>query len=58
VKSWKNNMPETLAILFFVFILVVIVFFWGIVKTTKTQNKMYLWALLPFILFCIGIFFI
>jgi len=51
-------MSETLAILFFVFILVLIVFFWGIIKTTKTQNKMYLWALLPFLLFCIGIFFI
>jgi len=33
-------------------------FFWGIYKAVKTQNKQYAWALLPFVLLLFVMFFI
>jgi len=40
------------------FILSVILFFWGIYKTTKTQKKIYLLYIVPFLALIIGMFFI
>ena len=40
-------------------LLVVIgLFFWGIYKAVRTQNKQYAWALLPFVLLLFIMFFI
>ncbi len=33
-------------------------FFWGIYKAVKTQDKKYAWALLPFVLLLFVMFFI
>jgi hypothetical protein len=40
------------------FIITVGLFFWGIHKAVKTQKTVYAWALLPFILLMLGMFFI
>ena len=40
------------------FIVTVGLFFWGVYKAVKTQKNIYAWALLPFILLMIGMFFI
>ncbi len=40
------------------FIVTVGLFFWGVYKAVKTQKTVYAWALLPFILLMIGMFFI
>jgi len=40
------------------FIITVGLFFWGVYKAVKTQKTVYAWALLPFILLMIGMFFI
>ncbi len=40
------------------FILGIGLFFWGIYKALKTQQTIYMLALLPFILLIIGMFFI
>jgi len=36
---------------------VIILFFWGIYKAVKTQNKHYAWALLPFVVLLFVLFF-
>ncbi|RLA70047.1 MAG: hypothetical protein DRG09_04250 [Epsilonproteobacteria bacterium] len=40
------------------FIVGVGLFFWGVYKALKTQQSIYMLALLPFILLIIGMFFI
>jgi hypothetical protein len=40
------------------FIVTVGLFFWGVYKAVKTQKNIYAWALLPFILLMLGMFFI
>ncbi len=40
------------------FVVLVGAFFWGIYKALKTQKTIYMLALLPFIIFIIGMFFI
>jgi len=39
------------------FIAVIVLFFWGIYKAVKTQNKQYAWALLPFVVLLFVLFF-
>jgi len=39
------------------FLIVIILFFWGIYKAVKTQNKQYAWALLPFVVLLFVLFF-
>jgi len=40
------------------FIVVIVLFFWGIYKAIKTQKTVYALAMLPFILLLVGMFFI
>ena len=40
------------------FIVIIVLFFWGVYKTVKTQKKIYTLAMLPFILLMFGMFFI
>jgi len=40
------------------FVLGIGIFFWGIYKALKTQQSIYMLALLPFIFLMIGMFFI
>ena len=40
------------------FVLAIGIFFWGIYKALKTQQTIYMLALLPFIFLMIGMFFI
>lgn len=40
------------------FMLGIGLFFWGVYKALKTQQTIYMWALLPFIFLIIGMFFI
>ena len=40
------------------FIVTVGLFFWGVYKAVKTQKTVYAWALLPFVLLMLGMFFI
>ena len=47
--------PLTYVILF-VFAFVVFLFFWAVYKALKTQKKLYIWAMLPFFLFILGMF--
>lgn len=42
--------------LLIVFLVAIILFFWGIVKTIKTQKKIYIFAMLPFFLLMVGMF--
>jgi len=52
-------MIEIPPILALILLLVVIgLFFWGIVKALKTQKKVYIFAMMPFILLLVGMFFI
>jgi len=39
-------------------LIVIGLFFWGIYKAVKTQDKKYAWALLPFVLLLFIMFFI
>jgi hypothetical protein len=39
-------------------IIIVGLFFWGVYKAVKTQKTIYAWALLPFVLLLLGMFFI
>jgi len=39
------------------FIAAIVLFFWGIYKAVKTQNKQYAWALLPFVVLLFVLFF-
>jgi len=38
-------------------LLSIVLFFWGIYKAVRTQNKHYAWALLPFMLLLTLLFF-
>ena len=38
-------------------LLSIVLFFWGIYKAVRTQNKHYAWALLPFMLLLAFLFF-
>ena len=38
-------------------LLSIVLFFWGIYKAVRTQNKHYAWALLPFMLLLTFLFF-
>ncbi len=40
------------------FILMVGLFFWGVYKAVKTQKKIYVLPMLPFVLLLVGMFFI
>jgi len=40
------------------FIVVIVLFFWGIYKAIKTQKTIYALAMLPFILLLVGMFFL
>ena len=48
----------TNSVVLILFIISVILFFWGVHKAAKTQKKIYLLAFTPFILLIIGMFFI
>lgn len=48
----------TNAVILAVFIVSVILFFWGIYKAIKTQKKIYLLAFTPFLFLMVGMFFI
>lgn len=50
------EIPPYLALILFLFI--VGLFFWGVYKASKTQKKVYLFAMLPFVLLLVGMFFI
>jgi len=39
-------------------LLSIVLFFWGIYKAVRTQNKQYAWALLPFMLLITFLFFL
>jgi len=39
-------------------LLSIVLFFWGIYKAVRTQNKHYAWALLPFMLLIAFLFFL
>ncbi len=41
-----------------IFTVSVILFFWGVHKTVKTQKKIYLLAFVPFMLLMVGMFFL
>ncbi len=41
-----------------IFLVTVILFFWGVFKALKTQKIIYMLAMAPFFLLMVGIFFI
>jgi hypothetical protein len=49
------NLSWFLVIAFFV---TVSLFFWGVYKALKTQQVRYMWAMVPFFIYIIGIFFV
>jgi len=52
-------MIEIPPILALVLLFIIIgLFFWGIAKAVKTQKKIYIFAMMPFILLLVGMFFI
>ena len=46
------------ALILALFVLGIVLFFWGIYKAVKTQKTIYTLAMLPFILLLVGMFFI
>jgi hypothetical protein len=46
------------AVILTIFTVSVILFFWGVHKAVKTQEKIYLLAFVPFILLMAGMFFL
>jgi len=40
------------------FVLAIVLFFWGVYKAVKTQKTIYTLAMLPFILLLVAMFFI
>jgi hypothetical protein len=40
------------------FFVAVSLFFWGVYKALKTQKAIYMWAMMPFFIYIIGIFFV
>lgn len=51
-------MQLTNGMLLLLFIIAVVLFFWGSIKAMKTQKKVYLLAMLPMALLIAGLFFI
>ena len=52
-------MIEIPPIIALILLLVIVgLFFWGIFKAAKTQKKVYIFAMMPFILLLAGMFFI
>ena len=49
-------MPSIIYLVIFLFIIAL--FFWGVYKAIKTQEKIYALALLPFVILLIVMFFI
>jgi len=41
-----------------IFLVTLILFFWGVFKALKTQNTLYMLAMLPFFLLMVGMFFL
>ena len=50
------QIPPALALV--LFLVIIGLFFWGIAKAVKTQKKVYIFAMMPFILLLVGMFFI
>ena len=50
------EIPPILALV--LFLVIIGLFFWGIAKAVKTQKKVYIFAMMPFILLLVGMFFI
>ncbi|WP_309497441.1 hypothetical protein [Sulfurovum sp.] len=50
------EIPPVLALL--LLLVIIGLFFWAIAKAVKTQKKVYIFAMMPFILLLIGMFFI
>ncbi len=50
------EIPPVLALV--IFLVIIGLFFWGVFKALKTQDKVYMFAMLPFILLLVGMFFI
>ena len=48
----------TNALILAIFILDIVLFFWGIYKAIKTQKTIYVLAMLPFVLSLVAMFFI
>jgi len=46
------------ALILALFLLGIVLFFWGIYKTIKTQKTIYTLAMLPFVLLLVAMFFI
>lgn len=41
-----------------IFIVILVLFFWGIYMAIKTQKKRYIFAMMPFVLLLVGMFII
>ena len=50
------QIPPYVALIAFLFIITL--FFWGVYKAVKTQKKVYLFAMLPFVVLLVWMFFI
>ncbi len=50
------QIPPYLALI--LFLLILGLFFWGVYKAVKTQKKIYLFAMAPFVLLLVGMFII
>lgn len=50
------KIPPIVALVLFLFIIGL--FFWGVHKAIKTQKKVYIFAMMPFVLLLVGMFFI
>jgi len=50
------KIPPSVAII--LFLVIIGLFFWGIFKALKTQKKVYIFAMMPFIFLLAGMFFI
>lgn len=51
-------MQLTNGVVLLLFIVAIVLFFWGSIKAMKTQKKAYLWAMVPMGLFIAGMFLI
>jgi len=53
----EETLPLSPSVMVGAALLSIILFFWGIYKAVRTQNKHYAWALLPFMLLLTLLFF-
>ncbi|MFT7823315.1 MAG: hypothetical protein ABXS92_01010 [Sulfurimonas sp.] len=51
-------MQLTNGVVLLLFVVAIILFFWGSLKALKTQKKVYLWAMVPVGLLILAMFFI